>query len=150
MKVKRTVALRREDNVTEELNFFQKWSFSRPEGHILGFRTEKQRRAAWEVHRGALIAEHEGKGYRPAAFWQYDRPDVDLDAYESELGALVDLGLATPKEIAVYHGKDMFDDDREQAQFYIDHPDQQGNFNKDVWQPLIEKYQRIFGDKVSP
>jgi hypothetical protein len=74
-----------------ELNWFQKWRLIMLDRGVDEFKNEAERRAAWEVHREAIIEELGKNGCRPDAFWRYDRPDVDLDKYENELAALVDL-----------------------------------------------------------
>lgn len=108
--------------------------------------TPEETEAAWWAHRDHLLEKYSDRGYRPKIFWKLEHPAVNLEDYESELDALVDLGLASPKEVAVYHGKDMFDSDRETAEFYISRPDQQAAFNRDRWGPLVEEYKRLFPD----
>lgn len=108
--------------------------------------SKEQRAAAWLAHRDRFLPDYEGRGYRPDVFWEVEHPEVDLEAYEDELAALVDLGLATGEEVAVFNGQDMFEDDIETAEYYLERPDQQSAFNKDKWEPLIEQYHRIFPD----
>src|SRR6516225_8725444 len=66
------------------------------------FATDQERRAAWEQHRDYLMAKCD-RGWRPAAWWDYDAPRLGVRRPrdpEYEKAALWEAGLLTPEEKA--------------------------------------------------
>ena len=130
-----------------KIDWFQKWNLIRPDFNPESFKSEAEREAAWRAHREEVMAEHRTEGKRPEAYWRYDMAHIDLNQYEDQFDALIALGLATDKEIAIYEGRDMPDDEKEEAEFFLSNEGHRRAFPEYTWKPNVEKYKRIFGDK---
>jgi len=65
--------------------------------HRPGFRDDDARREAWFRHRDWLMARCR-RGRRPAAYWDYEAPDLRPDVYEYEKAALWEANLLAPEE----------------------------------------------------
>jgi hypothetical protein len=65
---------------------------------VIAFRTDQERREAWERHRDYLMARCD-RGFRPQAWWDYDCPIRRPRDREYDKAALWEAGLLTPEEV---------------------------------------------------
>jgi hypothetical protein len=71
------------------------------EHRMIAFRTDQERREAWERHRDYLMAKGD-RGWRPQAWWDYDAPQLGVRRprdREYDKAALWEAGLLTPEEV---------------------------------------------------
>jgi hypothetical protein len=63
----------------------------------IAFRTDQERREAWERHRDYLMARCD-RGFRPQAWWDYDCPIPRPRDHDYEKAVLWEAGLLTDQE----------------------------------------------------
>src|SRR4051794_26432842 len=95
MPVKRRIQKSRD----RTLGLMERWSLELGDDERRpAFASDAERRATWEYHREAMLAD-ERPGRRPQAWWDYDAP-IPWPGYDNETVALFAAGLLSDEELA--------------------------------------------------